>query len=1033
MTETSAFEKAFNQLNEKQKEAVTNFEGPMMVIAGPGTGKTQLLAVRIGYILLNTDTQAHNILALTYTDAGTTAMRQRLLKFIGTDAYKVNIYTFHSFSSTVIKDNVEYFGGYSDLEALSDLENYGVFKELIDNFPSDHTLKRLSGDLYYEKNRLSSYFQNMKKEGWTREELHQAFEIDLINFKENPDNQYKRPPKGFNKGDVNPKKLNPYLEKVKKAKAAIAEFKNYNALLARKKRFDYADMITWVLKAFKEHPDLLSDYQERFQYFLVDEYQDTNGTQNDLIFNLASFWERPNLFVVGDDDQAIYRFQGASIQNLTDFRQKYDPQIVVLENNYRSTQTILDDSKILIENNTERLVNDGGLTKDLKESRFDKPENKPVKINRFLNTYHEEYYVIQQIKELIKEGVNLSEVAIIARNHKHFSNYIKYFIANEIPFQIKRKINILEEYEVIKLINILKYFNKELKTPDSAEDLLFKILHYSYFGLSAVDIARVNIYCSRKTDVEEDNITYRKVLSDLGTLKKIGLKNPDKVHFEYTKLEERLDDLLNCTPQVFFDKLFTKNGILEDIINSADSSARLNLVNQFLNYIKDESTNNPSLTLDDILNNLDELRKLDIKIPLNKIHHSSDGIHLTTAHGSKGLEYNTVFIVNGVTKFWEKSWSPKSDFIVPKAIWGDDTPEYDKEELQSIKEADERRLFYVAMTRARNELYINYSIESEENKTLEPSQYILDINPHVEEHNYITLSDDELNEYLAELLKHQDGTIELIDTDLVDSQIENLVINATALNKYIKCPLTYYFENVLRVPSSRGKANGFGNAMHFALEHFFFKLKKNPDFKVPTFQVMLDLFNRGMRKFRSHFTEKEFKDQTLHGEKLLLAYYEENMGRWGSARDYEPELKIKNVEYAGIPISGMIDRLDVFDDGVKLYDYKSGSINDLKKKISSPNDEFPDGTGYWRQMVFYSFLIEKYPLKSWIPNEFNIHFFERKDDKQVFKKIKVGPSEQELVKQQLIDTYAAIKRQEFDGCKEENCRWCSFVSSINLH
>lgn len=1032
MADTTAFDKAFNQLNERQKEAVTNFDGPMMVIAGPGTGKTQLLAVRIGYILLNTDTQAHNILALTYTDAGTTAMRQRLLKFIGTDAYKVNIYTFHGFCSSVIKDNVEYFGGYSDLEALSDLETYGVFKELIDNFPNDHTLKRLSGDLYYDKKRLSNYFQNMKKEGWSEEELLSAFEEDLINFKDNPNNRYKSTKKGFyEKGDINPRLLNVYLNKVTKAKAAISEFKNYNSLLARKKRFDYADMITWVLKAFNEHPNLLADYQERFQYLLVDEYQDTNGTQNDLIFKLAAFWDQPNLFVVGDDDQAIYRFQGASIQNLTDFRQKYDPKIVVLENNYRSTQTILDESKTLIENNKERLVNQGGLTKDLKESRLDKPENKKVHLNRFLNTYHEEYYIIQQIGKLIEDEANLSDVAIIARNHSHFNNYIKYFKTNNIPFQIKRKINILEEYEVIKLTNILKYFNKELTTPDSAEDLLFKILHYSYFDISAIDIAKVNIYCSRKTDTEEDNITYRKVLTDLDKLKSLGLNNPDKIHFEYKKLEERLDDLLNCTPQVFFDKLFTKNGILEDIINSPDSSARLNLVNQFLNYIKDESTNNPSLTLDDILTNLDELRKLDIKIPLNKIHHSSDGIHLTTAHGSKGLEYDTVFIVNSVTKFWENSKNSNKDFIIPKAIWGDNTPEYDKEEAQSIKEDDERRLFYVAMTRARNELFINYSIESEDNKTLEPSQFVLDINPNVEEHNYIALPDDNLNLYLIELLKHQDGTIELIDKDLVESQIENLVINATALNKYIKCPLTYYFENVLRVPSSRGKANGFGNAMHFALEHFFFKLKKNPDFKVPAFQVMLDLFNRGMRKFRSHFTEKEFQDQTLHGEKLLLAYYEENIGRWGSARDYEPELKIKNVEYAGVPISGMIDRLDVFDDGVKIYDYKSGSINELNKKISPPGDKYPDGTGYWRQMVFYSFLIDSYPLKSWKPNEFNIHFFERKNDKSVYKKIDVGLKEKEFVKDQLIETYNAIKRQEFEGCKEEDCRWCSFVARIN--
>jgi len=560
---TPEFDIAFEQLNEKQKKAVTDFEGPMMVVAGPGTGKTQLLAVRIGYILKNTDIQAHNILALTYTDAGATAMRQRLLKFIGTDAYKVNIYTFHGFCSSVIKDNVEYFGGYNDLEALSDLESYSLYKELIDAFPVDHPLKRLQGDLYFDRTRLENYFKNMKAEGWTQKELLDAFVDDLENFKANPENQYKRKYKEFAAGDVNPTKLAKYLKKRKEAEAAIAEFSNYVALLSRNRRFDYADMITWVLKAFNEHPDLLADYQERFQYILVDEYQDTNGTQNDLVFMLAAFWDQPNLFVVGDDDQAIYRFQGASIQNLLDFRQKFSPKIVVLENNYRSTQTILNESTTLISNNQDRLINDGELTKDLIKSRRDDPAELKVHLNRYLNSIHEEKDILLKIKELHENGADLSKTAILSRKHKHFDNYVKYFKIHNIPFQLKRKINILEEYEVIKLINILTYLNKELRTPDSAEDILFKILHYSYFQLSAIDIAKVNIHCSRRTDREDDNLTYRKVLSDLDALKKLDLKDPVKMHHVYLSLEDRLNDLIDCTPQVVFDKIFTMNGVLE--------------------------------------------------------------------------------------------------------------------------------------------------------------------------------------------------------------------------------------------------------------------------------------------------------------------------------------------------------------------------------------------------------------------------------------------------------------------------------------
>jgi len=153
-----------------------------------------------------------------------------------------------------------------------------------------------------------------------------------------------------------------------------------------------------------------------------------------------------------------------------------------------------------------------------------------------------------------------------------------------------------------------------------------------------------------------------------------------------------------------------------------------------------------------------------------------------------------------VTKDWEKSRNASNDFIIPKAIFGDDQPEYDKDEIQRLKEEEERRLFYVAMTRARNELFVSYGVEDQDNKTLEPSQFVLDINPRIEEHSLIALEDELINSYLADLMRYHQGEVELIDRSLVEKQLDNLVLNATALNKYIKCPLTYYFENVLRVP-----------------------------------------------------------------------------------------------------------------------------------------------------------------------------------------------------------------------------------------
>jgi len=370
---TASFEKALSQLNEAQRQAVEKTDGAVLVIAGPGTGKTQLLAARIGFILENTDAKASNILALTFTDAGAVAMRKRLLTFIGPEAYNVAIYTFHAFCTKVIQEHIEYFGGYYDLQAVSELEQVEIIQTIIDEFPDDHYLKRFTGNRYYERRPLMALFSTVKQEGWDVEELTTFCkeQIKWVNDPTNVDFQYKRKSGSNQKGDQNIAKVKKAEKPLKKLIAGIQEFSNYKRLMAARERFDYNDMILWVIERFQEKPELLLEYQERYQYILVDEYQDTNGSQNQLLNLLASYWEDPNLFVVGDDDQSIYRFQGANMNNIKEFVDKYNPDVVMLENNYRSSQVILDSATQLIRNNEKRLVHEfeGQVTKNLVESR----------------------------------------------------------------------------------------------------------------------------------------------------------------------------------------------------------------------------------------------------------------------------------------------------------------------------------------------------------------------------------------------------------------------------------------------------------------------------------------------------------------------------------------------------------------------------------------------------------------------------------------------------------------------------------------
>ena len=312
-----AFEEIYVALNAQQKLAVDTIDGPVMVIAGPGTGKTQILGARIGKILIETDTPPENILCLTYTDAGAIAMRKRLAGFIGASAYKVNISTFHSFCNDIIQDNLSLFDKPS-LDPISELEKIELLKKLIDKFDKNNPLKRYRGDVYYEMSNLSRLFSTMKKEGWTSDYLILQIDRYINDIPTRNEFIYQRRYKQFEAGDLKQGLVDAEIEKMEKLKAAVIAFDVYQQLMKDLSRYDFDDMINWVITAFKENKNFLIQYQEKYLYILVDEYQDTSGTQNELIELLVNFWEQPNLFVVGDDDQSIFRFQGANVENMGD-------------------------------------------------------------------------------------------------------------------------------------------------------------------------------------------------------------------------------------------------------------------------------------------------------------------------------------------------------------------------------------------------------------------------------------------------------------------------------------------------------------------------------------------------------------------------------------------------------------------------------------------------------------------------------------------------------------------------------------------
>ncbi len=1024
------FGEEYKKLNPQQRNAVDTIEGPVMVIAGPGTGKTQILAARIGKILLDTDVLPENILCLTYTDAGTIAMRKRLVQFIGADAYKVNIYTFHAFCNDVIQDNLSLFEKNS-LDAISELETIQLFKTLIDAFPKNHPLKRYRGDVYFEINNLKSLFSSMKREGWAPAFINQKIDEYIADLPNRDEYIAKRAVKEFKKGDVRTDKIEEEKEKTEKLRAAVNEFDNFQNLMRKKNRYDFDYMINWVIRVFEENPNVLSAYQEKFQYILVDEYQDTSGTQNRLVQLLISFWDKPNVFVVGDDDQSIYRFQGANVENMLDFANAYtkDLMTVVLTNNYRSTQPILDISKTLINTNDERLVKKiEGLSKELISSntRINQITRQPA-ILEYNSVKEEMAGITAQVFNLFQQKVEPGKIAVIYKENKYGEELAKYFRLKNIPVYSKRSINILEHPFVKKLVEILRYLNAEHDIPYGGDEMLFEILHFDFYSIPPIEIAKLTVEVNQKR-YNSELTSLRKLLFDkanspakdlFDTGINPGLKKMSGI------IETLIGDVSNVTLQQLFANIIQHGGVIGYVLQNDDKIALLQLLTAFFDFIKEETSRNPQLNLNGLIGIIDLMEKENLPLPMVQVAGNDKGINLLTAHGSKGLEFEYVFFAGVNASSWEKKRKPGGGYKLPDTMFTSQPASSDEEEL--------RRLFYVALTRAEQHLYISYAKFKNDGKEIEPSMFIAEI---LQEHaipvEKITVSAEAMADFDLLQFSNQAPEIEQPEANFVNAILDKFVMNVTALNNYLDCPLGFYYKNLIRIPTGKSEATEFGSAIHHALEKLFRKMQ---DGKKDTFPPVADViadFNWYMNRHREHFTKEAFERRIEYGDEVLKNYYAKYINTWNKV--VAVERNIRGVVVNGVPLKGKLDKLEFDGKNVNVVDYKSGDIDKAIPKMKGPNDKEPNGGGYWRQAVFYKILVDNYEQKDWkvISTEFD---FVEPDKKKEYRKEKIviSPQDIETVTQQLSTVWNKIQNRDFyTGCGKEDCHWCNFVKDNKL-
>jgi DNA helicase II / ATP-dependent DNA helicase PcrA len=1027
MNQRDSFHTLYQNLNPEQKKAVDRIEGPVLVIAGPGTGKTQILGARIGKILLDTDTDPSNILCLTYTDAGAIAMRRRLLSFIGPDAYKVNIYTFHAFCNDIIQDNLSYFEK-NKLDPISELEQIQMLRELVDSFPKNHALKRYRGDVYYEIKNLRSLFSTMKREGWTPAFIEEKINDYLADILTRDEYIYKRNGPGYKKGDPNNTKLDEQKERMEKLRAAIHEFDRFQFLMYSGDRYDYDDMINWVIRAFSENEQLLRRYQEKFLYILVDEFQDTSGTQNKLVNLLINFWDKPNIFVVGDDDQSIFRFQGANIYNIEEFANGYQKELltIVLTNNYRSTQPILDISSQLIGKNQERLINKiEGLSKDLIASRKDILQLEQPPVIREYQTEREEMIdIVSQIEVLLTNKVAPGKIAVIYKENRYGEELLPYFKIKNLPVYSKRSINLLEDPIIGQILLIIRYLAAEHEIPFSGDEMLFEILHAEWFRIPAIEIATLTAEVAQK-QYSSEKTSLRKLLNDKANrLAKDLFSQPldPPLAAAIRILESLISKVSNSTIQSLFESIFQESGLLQFAMRHVEKQRILQTLTSFFDFIKEETRRQPTLSLQQLVTHLDLMEDNNIDLPLVEVNGSADSVNLLTVHGSKGLEFKYSFFAGCNSHYWEKKGGANKGFHFPDTLLQSQANEY--EEL--------RRLFYVAITRAETHLYISYSRFRNNGKEAEPSVFIEEIKSGFDlPFEKPVPTEQALSDFQFLLLQgQQPPEMERIEMDFINRVLENFQMNVTALNNYLKCPLEFYFKNLIRIPSPKNENTEFGSSVHYSLEQLFRNMQDNNNqFADPSF--FLASFNWYMDRHRESFTSEQFRRRKEYGLIILPAYYDKYIRSWN--RIVSIERRINNVAIGGVPAKGMLDKLEFDGKQVNIVDYKTGNPDNALAKIKGPSDKLPLGGDYWRQAVFYKLLVDR-GQRDWqvISTEFD--FIEPNNKKVYIKqKLFITPEDEAIVTGQITETWTKIQNHDFyTGCGKEDCHWCNFVRTNKL-
>ncbi len=1037
--ESKVFAERYEKLNTEQKYAVNCMEGPVMVIAGPGTGKTEILAARICNILLKTDTQAANILCLTYTEAGVSAMRKRLITFMGDEAYKVNIHTFHSLCKRIIDSYPSFFED-KIFNVMDDLTRKKLIEEIQLGLPLNNPWH--ASVLQSEKETGNNYgnpITDLEKLFYTLTENNISSEtiqnqLDKLSDDENykiafPGDLYKKKYREFKQGDIKATERKKKTDQWEKLKAASEIHTIYEKRKQELNYADFSDLLVWASEAMKSNDDLLMMVQEHYQYILVDEFQDTNPLQSEILYQLLSFFEdNPNCFVVGDDDQSIYSFQGADVGNMQAYYEKYKGQLqmISLVNNYRSSEAILKASSRYIQHNSDRLAsNIPGVSKNLIASGTFAEQNQSPVFYEYDSSEKQFTAVCEKIKVLLAEGVNPEEIAVLASKNYALFELANILSASDMTYELVKPIDILKEQSITEIILWLSYFNRESNKPNTAGVELFKLLHTT--DMDTIEIQKLFYKW------EENKTTHiiEGLLNDSDET--LDMFKPSFTPLANTIIELQKEWGAMSAPE-FVQKVYTDLGFVKRAIRSKNSKHNLQVLYSFLKFIEESSKNHPFENMEFHLRQIVEHITYQIPAAIYPVLSSKETIKLLTMHGSKGLEFEHVFVINvdekgfakskkrdlGLISLFNNHLSTHSQLADPNSL---------VEETKALHEL--RRLWYVALTRAKKGLYL-YSSDLDK-----PFKGKAELTADMEI-NATNANDEALLQNITKLLVSNPGNKITSDKNWIQNKIENYVFSPSSLSTILSCENNFYYSRLLSIPTASNVYMAHGNAVHKALEKLSL-LWINHEEKMDK-ETFIRHFKEYWFTQRGLVSEEQYKLKLKEGEDILSKYYDKRIPEYFEYANSYPELKVDG-QIAGVPFKGVVDKVYFTEingnrNHFTITDYKTGNINTAKKKFKAPNKTARSkeafniaGYEHWVQTCIYAHILSG-QNEMWKLRQIELDLINPSNEEMEVLVHPLNQEDFEFIEKLALRANERLHATDFPkGCSKETCDWCHFTKT----